>query len=94
MQPEFEDLVYGTDLRDGMIVLVEDEMMRGDPSRSSDTALVLSSNRWCTVSRLQVIDRGFGQSPLVKFIGVYGDGMKRSRTYDSGYGWIIKRESM
>ena len=31
MDPEFDDLIFGSDLREGMVVLLEDSMFRGDP---------------------------------------------------------------
>jgi hypothetical protein len=93
MDPEFEDLMYGTDLKDGMIVLIEDALIKGDPENMTndyDKARCLEANRWCTVSRFQSIPRGL-DSPLIKFIGVYADGTKIPRTYDSSYCWIVKK---
>jgi hypothetical protein len=92
--PEFEDVLYGTDLRDGMIVMLQDTFMRGDPARGTtdpfERQKLMSVNRWCTVTALRVHPRA-GLGPLVSFMGVYADGMKFPRTYDASYTWIVKR---
>ena len=106
MDPQFEDLLAnGKDLKDGMIILLEDSMFRGDPDSTSpyEQEKVREINRWCTVSQVN-IQRRFDTdelgrviqeaSPLVSFVATYGDGVKKKRSYDSSYAWIVKLESM
>jgi hypothetical protein len=103
MDPEFDDLIFGTELRDGMVVLIEDSLLRGDPERAfrGDTPLgekyeiarCREANRWCTVTRLSLAPRA-GYEPLVRFIGEYADGTKAIRQYSSDYAWLVKRASL
>jgi hypothetical protein len=91
-QSEFEDIVFGRDLRDGMIVLLEDDILRADPGnlRSGyDRARADEINRWCEVTRLEVI--AHPTTPLIRFVGCYPDGSMRVRTYGASYAWIVKR---
>lgn len=91
---EYEDIVFGQDLRDGMFVLLEDDLMRqhlDSIGGDYDRARADEMNRWCEVTRLRVIPRPECASPLVKFVGVYPDGTMRVRTYDASYGWIVKK---
>jgi hypothetical protein len=100
MDPQFEDVIYGTDLREGMFVLLESTTMRGDPERAfgDDTyakyefARVREVNRWCQVTMLEFVPRS-GYEPLVKFMAIYADGTKKPRTYSSHWAWIVKREA-
>lgn len=99
MDPAFEDLIPGLELRDGMIVLLEDHMMRGDIAHREspyDISRLKEINQWCEVSGVAVVQRGHdcGYSPLVKFLGLYPDGVKRPRTYDASYYWIVKKASL
>lgn len=67
MDPQFEDLVpSGTLLQNGMMVLLEDSMMRADPATlnsSSEThnryegERAREVNRWCEVTHLEVRKR-------------------------------------
>lgn len=100
MDPEVDDLLPdGTYLRNGMVVLVEDPLIRADEERAGDRwerPRLLECNRWCEVSCLTVIPRhGMGtSSPLVSFVGVYPDGTKRKRQYDASYAWLVRRFSI
>ncbi len=92
MVPEFEDLCYGTDLKNGMIVLIEDSLVKGDPEHiDSDYSKMrlMEANRWCEVTNFRIIPR-VEDSPLIKFIGLYSDRTKLPRTYDASYCWIMK----
>ena len=89
---ESEDIVFGDQLRDGMTVLIEDRMARQnvDNIRSEyDRARADEMNRWCKVTRYQLIKTG--DWPTVKFVGVYPDGSMRVRVMAASYGWIVKR---
>jgi len=96
MDPEFEDLLSGRDLKDGMVVLIEDYMLRGDPEHlGSDNryeqARIRETNRWCTVTNVRLT---YGQYPCVTFFAVYADGTKRKRMYAQEYAWIVKLDSI
>jgi len=98
MDPEFDDLIRGDELQDGMIVLIEE--MREDPSRllhDEEHPYVLKrireTARWCTVTKLRFVpypDAG----QLVEFIGVYADGTKASRRYNESWFWFVKKDSI
>lgn len=93
MDPEFEDVVFGTDLQNGMIVLLQDSLMKGDPeyiANDYDKERLMKCNRWCEVTQFRIINRN-DDAPLIKFMGVYSDGTKYPRTYDSNYTWVIKK---
>lgn len=60
-------------------------------------------NRWCTVSDIQIIPRWwtneYGEvvgerSPMIAFVGTYGDGTKRKRNCDSDFPWLVKKDSL
>lgn len=92
---EFEDIVFGDELREGMFVLLEDDLMRQnlDAMHSSyDTARADTMNRWCEVTQLRTIPRPEMTSPLIRFVARYADGTMKVRNYDAGYAWIVKRE--
>lgn len=97
MDPQFEDVIFGSDLRNGMVVLVADLTMRGNPERMScdryEMARCKEANRWCTVTNLHISPRSESE-PLARFIGEYGDGTKRARSYSTHWAWIVKRESI
>lgn len=91
MDPQFEDVIFGADLRDGMVVLLEDHLLRGELDRMDEKyemARVREANRWCTVTRLT------RSGPLVRFIGLYGDDTKLVRSYHADYAWIVKKDSL
>lgn len=118
MDPSTEDLIYGIDLQEGMVVLVEkhnnfdkpSDLEREERYDGEHDRLRKSLNeeaRWCTVTKLRQDrrwetteeDYGFSNksreiAPLTRFIGVYEDGTKVTRTYDSTYGWFVKLDSI
>jgi len=97
MNPEFDEVLFsGTDLRVGMVVLIEDALMReGSFDRSSySEARRREANRWCTVERIEVRPRPEHGSALVKFLAAYADGTKCLRSYDASYGWLVKKDSV
>lgn len=90
MDPVTEDLIRGSDLKEGMVVLIEDHLAREDPKRLSSENLyhstavrIWETSRWCMVTKLQ-------QGDVMSFIGVYGDGTKMSRMYSDRYCWFVK----
>lgn len=96
MNPEIEDLIpSGLLLKDGMVVLVDEMMMRGDPFLIDDSPYALDkcleNNRWCTVTELEI--KGH-TTKSVRFVAVYGDRTKRVRMLDVAWPWIVKLSSI
>lgn len=105
MDPETDDLIRGSRLRNGMVVLVESLTSREDPSshiahemndelecESYRCTRVLESSRWCVVTELLRSDHGYGG--LTSFIALYADGTKRLRTYNESYAWFVRLDTM
>ncbi len=93
MESEYEDLLYGVDLVEGMIVLLFDPLMKGDPDAihsDYDRMHLLQNNRWCEVTQLKITTR-YDATLLVSFIGVYRDGTKMPRTFCGSYTWLVKK---
>lgn len=99
MNPQTDDLIRGAELKEGMVVLIEDTSVRADPAKhleedhECDIYLcprILAGALWCRVTRLE---RRRGDE-LVSFIGEYHDGTKRSRTYNISYCWFVKKGSI
>ena len=91
-QSEYEDIVFGEHLQDGMIVLVADTALRANMDAihdAYDKDRADEHNRWCEVTRLQT--RPGSTGTLVTFVGVYPDGTQRVRKYSTEYAWIVKR---
>lgn len=91
MNPETEDvLLDGTELRDGMTVLLENPIDRASYGVSDRMHTVLKKNRWCTVTKLNV----YVDSNTVRFVGVYEDGTKIARTHNVPTPWLVKLDSI
>jgi hypothetical protein len=94
MDPQTETVIPdGEFLRDGMRVLVESSSMRVDvskPMRDWEMERALENNQWCTVSYVKV-DR---LNNVVHFVGTYGDGTQKKRSYGSSYAWLVKKDSI
>lgn len=96
MDPETEDLIRGDELRNDMVVVIEDGMLRADTEhlRSRyDSERARANNRWCTVSSIRRRYTG-DDNAIVSFIGVYEDGVKKERSFSESYCWIVKKDSM
>jgi hypothetical protein len=79
-----EDILYGKDLQDGMIVLLEEPLLRmGD--RADEVA------RWCEVTRYELIETR--DWPMIRFVARYADGTLRVRTYPASTPWIVQRKA-
>jgi hypothetical protein len=80
----------GTKLENGMRVLVANENRRSNLKFVNELFLLnaLASNRWCKVTKFQIID-GY-----VMFLGVYDDGSVVPRKYRPEVGWLVKRDSV
>lgn len=106
MNPETEDLLPdGTYLREGMVVLIEGNIVSGNPERlakmteddpgySYEKARCDESNRWAKVTHLKLRSMYDSNDQLVTFIAVYADGTKRKRTYNESYAWFVKLDSI
>jgi hypothetical protein len=103
MDPTTDDLISrGDKLKNGMVVLLEADILRGNPNARPgstmydyETKKSKESNRWCMVTELEVRssrDNGY-TNKLVEFVGVYSDGTKRKRTYGNDYAWFVKLDS-
>jgi hypothetical protein len=96
--PETEELVYGDALRDGMVVLLEETILRANPDNLEtrngyEYLRILETARWCMVTNVR-FSPAERSGRIVKFIGVYADGTKSSRSYHTDYTWYVKRASM
>lgn len=90
MDPGKEKILNGGRyLRNGMVVLIADPLMRyrykGDVSVGPET------NRWATVSQIRFI---YGDNTVVRFVGVYEDGTQAVHTYGETHAWIVKLDSI
>lgn len=99
MDPETEDLIRGDALQNGMVVMIEGNVVREDPESGRDSkyarARLMENNRWCEVTDLRF--RGYDSpdsSRLTTFIGVYADGTKASRSFSTSYAWFVKKDSL
>lgn len=95
------ELVTGDHLMEGMIVVVEDKMIRRNPNVLSpeypdrargfvpseyDRASVEEQSRWALVTDLD--KRG----EIIKFTAIYSDGTMRSRSYNKSIKWAALKE--
>lgn len=98
MDPETEDLIYGRELKEGMVVLVESPALRGDSNlleghaRPEDWWHMLRTCRWAEVTKLSIVS-GPNETTTF-FIAVYSDGTKHTRQYVDNIGWYVKKDSM
>lgn len=92
MDPETEDLLSdGTLLKNGMVVLIENDENRTTIQAElgeSNSARAFRWNRWSTVSNVAVIDS------YVSFIAVYTDGTKRKLAAGVDDAWYVKLDSI
>jgi hypothetical protein len=102
MDPRDTDLIRGRELEDGMIVLLEDSLMREEPTCTEDADhkcgsrcyRAFKTSRWCKISKLEKNRNYGGDSRLVSFVGEYADGSKSSHTYNVSYFWYVKLDSI
>ena len=90
LDPATEDVLFGDDLRPGMIVVLEDGALRTDPDGPRENP---QSSKWCQVDSIRFSENRNGKT--VCFTGLYADGMKRMRgVYVTSHGWIVKKNSI
>lgn len=86
-----EDVIYGSDLQDGMIVLMEDDLYRVTVTEGMSGQLLktaLRENRWQRVTRVRENDGN------ISFMAVYEDGHKTARRTGKCTGWVVKKDSL
>jgi hypothetical protein len=97
MNPETEDLIRGTQLEEGMIVLIHDPTNRyEDPKKYENVEVIepygharlLREGRWCKVT--EIFQRR--ESDVLQFIGLYSDGTKHNRMYNESWCWYVKTD--
>jgi hypothetical protein len=97
MNPETEDIIRGSDLENGMVVLVESRDLRLPTSnerldnREDILPQIVDVDRWCRITNLCQDDWPNGK---VSFVGVYSDGKKAFREYQAKTAWFVKLDSM
>lgn len=90
-------LLTGDKLKEGMIVLLEDNIFRREPPKggeeisSWEQGKLDEGSRWAVVTDLRVNRNGVDSS-IVKFTAIYADGTMRERTYNISYKWSVLRE--
>ena len=100
MDPEKHELIYGSELENGMIVLIEDSLVKKDAKNrpadgSTDTPVwtdydessFQQNNRWCVVTDIR------RRNDIVQFIALYSDGTKASRRFNESYCWFVMAEA-
>jgi hypothetical protein len=94
MNPEIEDILFdGTELENGMKVLIEDQNFRQNITLATamnpeafDNALRM--NRWMEVQNVTVKDN------IVEFIGRYDDNTKSKHRFALRTAWLVKKDSI
>lgn len=108
MNPETDDILEnGSLVENGMIVLIEDHMLRESLERAlkvnPDTGTIddfyahnraLTHNRWCRVSQVHYQRALYGNNAQITFIAEYADGSKEKRRYGRGHAWLVKLDSL
>lgn len=90
MNPDFDDVIRGSELQENMVILIEDRNSRprtseeGSISAQANMARILDMNRWCIVTRLVKNDS------QVSFVGVYCDGNKAFHICEPNTAWYVK----
>lgn len=88
--PMTEDLLYGDELMDGMVVLAGPASERyNEQMPEMYNAGLPVSNRWCEVSKARQED-----DRKIYFVGLYADGQKVVRNTDLTAGWYVKKDSI
>ena len=96
MNPETDIVISGRQLQNGMIVLLEENLMREDASTHDESThelarvRAMATSRWCVIRDLSSTS---DRNRVRKFIGIYEGGVEISRTYHEDYYWIVKKNS-
>lgn len=85
MDPNEDGILFdGTEVKAGMIVLVESQKHRLENEEDPDYKTI---NAWCEVSQPTI------RNGVLKFIGTYADGWQTVRAYAVNYAWLVKKDS-
>lgn len=90
MDPTSDDLLYGSELANGMVVLPEDDGYRsgfyidGEPNEPEKA----KNNRWHKISKLET------DGKTLRYIGIYTDGQKISHSWGLYSCWYVKQDSV
>lgn len=93
MDPSVEKSLFGQDLIDGMIVLVEHPNYKFELEDVSLKPVSLDyerniANRWCKISEITE-----GYEGMMHFLATYGDGTSFRRSSAKYQGWIAKADN-
>jgi hypothetical protein len=92
MHPDTEELLYdGSELKEGMRVLIGDRRLRLDLTTerpASEYYHAMQRNRWCIVSKIELFEH------QVIFLATYDDGTKFKRTEQTTYPWLVKKNTL
>lgn len=100
MDPATDTVIWGDEVVEGMVILIEDHMSREDETRIENAEehelkyirpRYDQNNRWCRVVSVRVINQN---QELLGFLGEYSDGQIAARTFNKSYAWIVKIESL
>lgn len=99
-------MLTGDKLKNGMIVVLADNVIRENPNRISpenpdrklgfvpseyDRAGVEETARWALVTDVKIVSNG-PDSRLLRFTAIYSDGTMCDRKYDVSYKWAVLKE--
>jgi len=90
MNPAEDTILFGDELRDGMLVMHEDWVLRGGSAVSEDEQL--RNQRFMRVTRLRFVPGPAGD--LAVFIGEWVDGHQKVQRVAVTLGWIVKKASI
>lgn len=95
MDPLTEVVIFdGTELVEGMVVLIDRTDSREDLPENLDTMKPAQldtarwNNRWCRVSRIDIRDHN------VSFFATYADHTVKKRIVRADYAWLVKIDSL
>lgn len=96
MNPDTDVILRGEELQEGMIILLEEALMRENPSYHLDSnphicddyrcPRIKETSQWCMVTNLK------RRGDITSFVGIYADDVHRSRTYNESFFWLVKKE--
>lgn len=95
--PMHEDIRYGDELSEGMVVLLADDegreaidkMLLDSSILGRDARLkAITNNRWCRVYNIRLLDDG------IVFLGLYSDGRKIARASTNLMTWVVRLDSV
>jgi hypothetical protein len=96
MNPAEDVILFGEDIREGMVVLIEDRVMRHSYSGGEEEQLRKQRFRKVTRLRREPIApaEGYESGALLTFIGEWVDGYQEIHRYNVSHGWLVKKDSI